>query len=113
LLVAVSPLLARTLEEALRAQGEEQLAEQVPGLVVTEVCRCDQPYCGSFWTTRLPMKRWLMRGRQVPVDGELPGQVTLDVVRGEIAYVEVLHWDEVRVAVLGLTPSAPGPAPGG
>jgi hypothetical protein len=112
-LAVVSPELARALEAGLRAQGEEQLAEQVPALVVTEVCRCGQPYCGSFWTTRLPMKRWLMRGRQVAVAGDLAGQVALDVVRGEIAYVEVLHWDEVRAAVLGLTGSVRGSKPGG
>jgi hypothetical protein len=112
-LAAVSPELARVLEASLRAQGEERLAEQVPALVVTEVCRCDQPYCGSFWTTRLLMKRWFMRGRQVAVGGDHPGDVTLDVVRGEIAYVEVLHWDEVRAAVMGLTPPVAGPAPGG
>jgi hypothetical protein len=100
--VAVAPQLARAIEGALRAQGEERLADLVPDLCVTEVCRCGQPYCGSFWTARTPMKRWFMRGRQVPVGGDHPGEVTLDVVRGEIAYVEVLFWDEARDAVLRL-----------
>ncbi len=49
-----------------------------------------------------PMKRWLMRGRQVELGGDHPGEVVLDVVRGEIAYVEVLSWDDVRDAVAGL-----------
>lgn len=102
-LVAVAPSLARAMEDALRAQGEEQLAHGVPELRITTICRCEQPYCGSFWTTTLPMKRWLMRGRQVELRGDHPGQVTLDVVRGEIAYVEVLHWDDVRDAVARLS----------
>ncbi len=101
-LVAACPQLTRVLEDALREQGEAQLADQVGGLRVTEVCRCDRPYCGSFWTARLPITRWFLRGRQVPVGGDHPGQVTLDVVRGEIAYVEVLWWDDVRDALATL-----------
>jgi hypothetical protein len=111
-MAAVSPELAQGIEAELRAQGEEQLADQVPGLRVTEICRCELPYCGSFWTTRRPMKRWLLRGRQVTLTGELPARVLLDVVRGEIVYVEVLHWDDVREALLGLSGSQPpGPRP--
>ncbi len=95
----VVPELAERMEALLREQGEERLADQVGELRISQVCRCGQPYCGSFWTSRRPMRRWLMRGRQVGLAGDLPGEVTLDVVRGEIAYVEVLHWDEVRDAV--------------
>jgi hypothetical protein len=84
------------MEVALRAQGEERLAEQVDGLRITEVCSCDQPYCASFHTGIAPMKRWVMRGRQVELADGGPGEVTVDVVRGEIAYVEVLHLDDVR-----------------
>ncbi len=98
-LVAVSPLLVRTLEDALRAQGEERLAERVGELRVTEVCQCEETTCGSFWTTSRPLRRWFARGRQVEVGGDHPGTVTLDVVRGEIAYVEILGWDEVRAAL--------------
>ena len=84
------------MEVALRAQGEERLAEQVDGLRITEVCSCDQPYCASFHTGIAPMKRWVMRGRQVELADGGPGEVTVDVVGGENAYVEVLHLDDVR-----------------
>jgi len=95
----VLPGLARRMGAALDAQGEERLAAQVPGLRITAVCRCDQPSCGSFHTLRRPMKRWFMHGRQVELaDGE-PGEVVIDVVRGEIAYVEVLNLDDVREAL--------------
>jgi hypothetical protein len=99
LVAEVAPELARRLEAALRERGEPLLAGQVPALRITRVCRCGQPYCASFWTSRRPMKRWLVRGRQVEVRTGLPGEVALTVVQGEIAYVEVLFWDDVRAAV--------------
>jgi hypothetical protein len=102
LVAEVLPGLARRMESALRGQGEEALAEQVPGLRITTVCRCEQPFCGSFHTSSRPMKRWFIRGRQVELaDGE-PGEIVLDVVRGEIAYVEVLYLDDVRARLLRL-----------
>jgi len=87
------------MEAALRAQGEERIAEQVDGLRITDVCSCGQPYCASFHTGPAPMKRWVMRGRQVELADGGPGTVTVDVIRGEIAYVEVLHLDDVRTAL--------------
>jgi hypothetical protein len=101
LVADVLPELAERMEARLREQDERFLAEQVAGLRITSVCTCGQPYCGSFWTSSTPMKRWFARGRQVELAG-LPGEVSLDVVLGEIAYVEVLHWDEVRDAVARL-----------
>jgi hypothetical protein len=102
LVAEILPGLARRMESALRAQGEEALAGQVPALRITAVCPCEQPFCGSFHTAKAPMKRWFIRGRQVELaDGE-PGEVVVDVVRGEIAYVEVLYLDDVRERLLRL-----------
>jgi hypothetical protein len=102
LVAEVVPALSLRIESALRAQGEVRLVEQVPGLRITAVCPCDQPFCGSFHTSKRPMKRWFIRGRQVEIaDGE-PGEIVLDVVRGEIAYVEVLYLDDVRDRLLRL-----------
>ena len=98
LVADVLPALAERMEARLREQGEPFLAGQVAALRITAVCTCGQPCCGSFWTSSTPMKRWFARGRQVELPG-LPGKVALDVVLGEIAYVEVLHWDEVCAAV--------------
>jgi hypothetical protein len=86
------------MEAGLREQGEPFLADQVTDLRITGVCTCGRSYCGSFLTTPRPMKRRFVRGRQVELPG-LPGPVAVDIVGGEIAYVEVLHWDEVRDAV--------------
>jgi hypothetical protein len=87
------------MEAALRAQGEERLADQVAGLRITAVCPCEQPFCGSFHTLSRPMKRWFIRGRQVELADGGPGEIVIDVVRGEIAYVEVLYLDDVREAL--------------
>ena len=99
LVADVVPELAERLEALLHERGEPHLADQVTSLRVTHVCRCGQPYCGSFWTVERPMRRWVNRGRQVELREGLPGEVGLRVVQGRIAYVEVLFWDEVRDAV--------------
>ena len=99
LLAEVVPQLTEHLEPLLRERGESVLAEQVAELRVTNVCRCGQPYCGSFWTSEHPLRRWFNRGRQVDLREGLPGEVSLSVVRGRIVYVEVLFWDEVRDAI--------------
>jgi hypothetical protein len=104
LVEAVLPQLAGRIEATLRAQGEERLAEQVPTLRITELCPCDQPYCGSFHTLRRPIKRWFIRGRQVELRDDGPGEISVDVVRGEIAYVEVLYVDGVRERLARLPP---------
>jgi hypothetical protein len=96
---SVLPELAARIEAGLWAQGEDRLAEQVDGLRITAVCPCEHSYCGSFHTGTLPMKRWFMRGRQVALEDDEPGEVAIDVVRGEIAYVEVLYLEEVREAL--------------
>lgn len=99
---AVLPDVARRMEAALRAQGEERVADQVADLRITAVCPCDQPFCGSFHTSRRPMKRWFIRGRQIELRDDGPGEIAIDVIRGQIAYVEVLFLEDVREALAGL-----------
>ena len=96
---SVLPRLAGRIESRLRAQGEERLAEQVDDLRITAVCPCEHAYCGSFHTAARPMKRWFIRGRQVSLCDDEPGEITIDVVGGEIAYVEVLYLEDVREAL--------------
>ena len=102
---SVLPGLAGRIETALRAQGEERIAEQVPGLRITAVCPCEHSYCGSFHTSKLPMRRWFMRGRQIELQDGGPGEIAVDVVRGEIAYVEVLHVENVRETLARISAS--------
>jgi hypothetical protein len=89
LVAEAMPRFAEELERALREQGEPRLAEQVPGLKLVERCACGNESCRSFYTA-MPMKRWFRRGRQVPVEG-LPGHVVVDLIDGEIVYVEVVE----------------------
>jgi hypothetical protein len=102
LLAAVLPELAGRMESALRAQGEPRVADQVPALRITGPCTCGQSFCGSFQTLKAPLKRWFMRGRQIKLQDGGPGEIVVDVVRGEIAYVEVLYLDDVRDTVARL-----------
>lgn len=98
LLAEVAPAFAAALERELLALERPALAEQVPSLRVVARCACEFPSCGSFFTIR-PMKRWFRKPAQVELGGELAGKVFLDVVGGEIAYVEVIGVDEVRAAL--------------
>jgi len=95
----VLPGLAGRIEAGLRAQGEGRLAEQVDDLRITAVCPCEHAFCGSFHTSARPMMRWFMRGRQVSLHDDERGEITIDVVRGEIVYVEVLYLEDVREAL--------------
>ena len=99
---SVLPGVAERIEAALRARGEGRVADQVAGLRITAVCPCEQPFCGSFHTSARPMKRWFLRGRQIELRDGGPGEIAIDVVRGEIAYVEVLYLDDVRDALARL-----------
>jgi hypothetical protein len=90
------PELAAELEQGLREGGRPDLAEQIPSLRIEAVCTCEVEGCASFHTA-LPMKRWFRRGRQVAV-----GDLVVDAIDGEIAFVEVLGRPDVRKALHGL-----------
>lgn len=99
LVAAAVPQLAARLEEGLRAAGEPELAAAVPALRVTIVCPCEHDFCGSFHTARTPLRRWFRRGREVELEPDGQRRVTVTVAGGEIVYVEVLFWPEVRAAL--------------
>ena len=88
-----APAFAVELEEALRTEGRAELADQVPGLRITALCRCEVEGCASF-STVLPMKRWFRRGALVPA-----GDLVVNTIDGEIAFVEALDRPDVRAAL--------------
>jgi hypothetical protein len=88
-----APAFAAELEEALRAEGKPELADQVDGLRIAALCSCEVAGCASF-STVMPMKRWFRRGALVPV-----GEVVVNTIDGEIAFVEVLDRPDVRAAL--------------
>jgi hypothetical protein len=87
------PAFAVELEEALRTEGRAELADQVPGLRITALCQCEVEGCASF-STVLPMKRWFRRGALVPA-----GDLVVNTIDGEIAFVEALDRPDVRAAL--------------
>jgi hypothetical protein len=87
------PAFANELEEVLRAEGRPELAAQVGGLRITALCPCEVEGCASF-STVLPMKRWFRRGALVPA-----GDLVVNTIDGEIAFVEVLGRPDVRAAL--------------
>lgn len=93
LLATSAPAFATELEDGLREIGHPDLAEQVQGLQIREVCKCEVEGCASFYTVA-PMRRWFRRGKQVPV-----GELVVDTIDGAIVYVEVLDRPEVRAAL--------------
>ena len=92
-LSAAVPAFATELEDGLRAAGRPELADQIAGLEVRDLCRCEVEGCASFYT-ELPIKRWFRRGKQVPV-----GDLVVDTIDGQIVYVEVLGRPDVRRAL--------------
>ena len=88
-----APAFAVELEEALRTEERPELADQVPGLRITALCRCEVEGCASF-STVLPMKRWFRRGALVPA-----GDLVVNTIDGEIAFVEALDRPDVRAAL--------------
>ena len=90
LLATTAPTFAAELENGLREIERPDLAEQVPGLQIREVCKCEVEGCASFYTAA-PMRRWFRRGKQVPV-----GELVVDTIDGEIVYIEVLNRPDLK-----------------
>ena len=88
-----APAFAVELAESLRAAGRPELAAQVHALRISALCACEVEGCASF-STVLPMKRWFRRGALVPA-----GDLVVNTIDGEIAFVEVLDRPDVRAAL--------------
>ena len=110
----IAPDFAAVLAAALRQQGDERLAGQVGALKVVALCGCGDEFCASFYTAELPRAAWPASLDTVLVEGETAGMmVVLDVVDGEIAYVEVVDGLELRPKLMAAEiPNAPRTADG-
>jgi hypothetical protein len=91
-------VLAAQLVEALQAEGRNELARQVGELEVHELCGCGDSFCQSFYTAPRPEGAYGPGHRCLPLDAPWSGMLVLDLVAGQIVYVEVLD----RSAPLGL-----------
>jgi len=97
-LLDLLPAFAAELEHALRADGEDALAEQVDSLLVESLCGCDDDFCSSFYAGARPDGAWGPSLRSVTPTVPT-GMVILDVVDDRIRYVEVLYRDDVKAAL--------------
>ena len=99
----VFPLLSQELQQLLKEAGEADLISQVSGLRIVDRCRCGDHFCGSFYTQPKPEGAYGPSHRNVALPAA-KGMLILDVVDGVIAYVEVLHRNEIREKLLSTLP---------
>lgn len=97
LLTEMLPTFGEEVREALVAMGHAELAPQVRQLEVTYRCRCGDAFCTSFYTGPPPEGAW-------PADHQ---NIPLDVVNGEIRFVEVLDRPELRADLQSVPPAPP------
>lgn len=103
LLTDVLPTFAAELRQLLIENGETKLAEQVPGLMILDRCRCEDDFCATFYTQPKPNGAYGPGHRNVALAPE-EGMLILDVVGDSIACVEVLYRDEVRQKLQAVLP---------
>lgn len=99
LLNELLPLFAKQLESALRADGDVDLADQVPKLRIWGQCGCGDDFCASFYTGPAPNGAWADEGDADSVPAAAEGVIALDIVDARIRYVEVHDNDQVKAAL--------------
>ena len=97
------PLFADELSQLLAAAGRDDLARQVPDLVIVDRCRCGDDFCATFYTQPKPKGAYGSGHQNVVLEPE-HGMLILDVVHDTIACVEVLNRDEIRRELMAALP---------
>jgi len=94
------PELSKELSNLLRDMGKGELADQVESLSVIDKCRCGDGFCSSFYTASKPGGAWGPNHENVSLTTQ-DGMLMLDVVDGNISYVEVLDRPDFKVILDG------------
>src|ERR1700722_2615312 len=112
LLRQVLPDLADEIRHCLQDDDESDLADQVGSVLVWGRCPCGDDFCSSFYTGPRSRGPWSDEGedRTIPLLGS-SGMVNLDVVAGNIRYVEVLDRPDLAL-VVATFPPLDNPLPG-
>ncbi len=97
------PDLAEELEKLLLDEELRALAEQITSLNVLDRCRCGDDFCASFYTLPKPDGAWGPKHETVQLNPE-SRVICIDVVDGNIAYVEVHNQDEIRQRLIRAFP---------
>ena len=100
LVTDVLPEFAGEMRRLLLELGEPELAAQVAGMRIEEVCGCGDDFCSTFYVRVRPEGTYGPGHRNVPLEAD-EGLVTLDVVDGVIVCVEVLYRDDVGELLAG------------
>jgi hypothetical protein len=103
LLTETLPVLAQELQHLLQAQGQLELAAQIPGLAIVERCRCRDDFCASFYTQPKPKGSYGPGHDSIELE-PAEGMLILDVVDGLIAHVEILYRNDIRERLLAAIP---------
>ena len=103
LLAAKFPQLSQELQQLLIADGETQLAAQVPGLTILDRCRCGDDFCAMFYVQPKPSGAYGPGHRCIPLDPN-EGMLILDVLDEKIVAVEILHRNDIRQELLAEFP---------
>jgi hypothetical protein len=97
------PEFAKELEDLLLASKEPNLSAQIPQLLITRRCGCEDDFCATFYTKFEPTTRPDDDFRCLELESE-EGMIILDVSSGRIVTVEVLFRDDVRKQLRALFP---------
>lgn len=84
------PDLANVIRHGLFELGEWKLIGQVDELRMERLCGCGERHCASFYVRRGANRKWKKSGKVLQVPTAKSGMIILDVVRGEIRFIEVL-----------------------
>jgi hypothetical protein len=90
------PVFAAELATGLCEEGEPELAAQLSSLRFVGPCQCKEEHCSGFYVEPLPVRP---RGHGLVnvLPRTVPGLVILDVVAGDIRFIEVLDRPDVKL----------------
>ncbi|HTR24603.1 MAG TPA: hypothetical protein VMI10_11515 [Terriglobales bacterium] len=94
-LVETLPALAEELATLLVAAGQFDLARQVPELMIVDRCGCEDDFCASFYTQPKPNGAYAAAHDCLDLRADR-GAIILDVVQGQVMFVEVLSREDIR-----------------
>jgi hypothetical protein len=103
----LAPSLVEEMKQHLDDLGETAVSAKVEPLEAWGRCTCGDDFCSSFYTGPRPLGTWSDEGdhRTTPLPVH-EGMVNLDILSGEIRYVEVIDRPDLARAV-GQLPALP------
>ena len=91
----VFPALTAELVSLLNADGHTDLGICAWDLRIIAACSCDDDFCQSFYTAPRPNGPYGPGHRNLILD-PASGMIVLDVVHGQIMFVEILNHPPLR-----------------